>query len=726
MRRPVLSAIGALAVLAARVALAQPVPRIGTETPTPAGASTTQAPPASLAPATPVPTETVVSVATPVPAASPVASVAAGAATPAATPDAAQLANIPMPGAELKLELPSTEGEPGSVLSDPQRFAALSPMEQAWFLRQHFAARGDSENAKKYLQIVIDLRLDSGLENTTRFAAALVQEARARVADGHPADAVAAASAAAELAPDFPPANTALARAELANGNVGAVPGALERAARAAARNLRVRMRMLGNLSLALLAGGWMAFALFLLLAYVRHLRFLVHDFRHAFADKLPGFLAALLIVPVLAFPVVFGLGWVPLFAWLTVAIWAQLTKRERAVAAAFLLLGIATPVVGRQIAGFLAFEGGTEGLLFHAVREDAPDADTLERLSAIAEETKDADVLLTIANAYGRTGQYPLAEQLYRKAEDAGAGANAEVGAGVMRYALGDPNGAIAAFEKVLASDGQHVAAHFNLSQIYAELEKSQTHLVAAKAVDARRCDHVLGMSLPPGRKVLASIPGVVPPAYLNHFFLFDDVPDERLHARVFSSGAADALLQRSWDRVSPAVSLYAVTGIFVAALAAAGLLTLALRQVVATRPCPKCGTRLCLRCDGPPLDYDFCVQCFHTYVDTSDTDPRIRAEKERQVAARLSRRRTLRRLASILVPGGGHLLHGNTVRGTILLVLASAFAARLLVWRGVFLPVVPDGGSGPVVIASVCGAALVVVWLWGMGGTGPEPEGR
>ncbi|MGH7125262.1 MAG: tetratricopeptide repeat protein, partial [Stellaceae bacterium] len=375
-----------------------------------------------------------------------------------------------------------------------------------------------------------------------------------------------------------------------------------------------------------------------------------------------------------------------------------------------------------------VAFESGREDPLFHAIREDEPDARTLEELSADADRSRDPDILLTIANAYARQGQYVLAEQLYGQAGDAGAGPAADVGAWITRYGMGDADAAIVHFEKALSENSNEVAAHFDLSQIYAErteLEKSQSNLLAAKAVDTKRCDHILQMPIPPNRKAVPGIPGLVSPAYLNHSMMFDEVSDDRLLARIFSAGTAEEMVRRSWRHLSP-IPLAAVGWIFGVALLISVVLTVACREVISTRPCPRCGTRLCLRCDGPPLDYGFCIQCYHTFVNIEGTDSKIRAQRERDVQARAGRRRTIRRIFSVLVPGGGHLIHGNTVRGAVLMVIASLLAARLVLWRGVLRPLFPDGGAGPTVIAVICVLGIAAVWLAGMRGVTPEPEGR
>lgn len=722
------------AVCASRAAAQQPTPPIGAQ---PADAGGEPAIRETLLPAAEPDPGTLV-----IPTPGAVATTAAGIA-PAATPDPAAMATAipgiersftaPEPGAERNLVLPVFNGDASSASGNPALFKSLTPLRKGWFLREYQLARGDAAGAEKTLATLVELRLDSGIENATSISAALVRESRDRLAAEKKPEALAAAKAATALAPDHPGAWTALARAQMSNGDWGGLFGSLQQAGSATMRNLRARTRILANGSLALIAGALIAWAAFLLVAYLRHARYLLHDFRHALADKMPVGLAALILVPFLAFPMVFGLGVFALLAWLTIAVWIKLSAKERVVAALFLALGASAPAIAHRVAGLFAFEGGPAGRLFTAVREDELSARDIADLEAESARVADPDVLLTLANAHLRAGRYGAAQGFYQRAADHGAGAAAAVGLGNVRYAVGDIPAAIAQYEAALAQDGSDLAAHFNLYRIYnerTELDKATAKLSTAKMLDAQLSDARIAGTLPLNRKLATesgSGASLVSSAFVNRQMMVDAVPDRRLLSRAFAQDAAGALARQSWRRISPALSLGATSAMFIGALVIAGALTAGSQGAVPSRPCPKCGKALCLRCDGPPLEDDLCVQCYHAFLYTEGVDPRARAQKEREVRDYVEGKKKKRALLSLVLPGGGHLLGGDTARGAVLLLIAAVAAARLAAGRGWFRPAFPTGGQGWIAPLVVAGIVLFVAWIFGLRGHGDAaPEGR
>src|SRR4051812_44944823 len=114
----------ALSSLLSRAAIAQPVTPVGTATVTTAGA-------AAIVSEVPMP-------ATPVPSATAVAE-------PSNVPPAYPAGHIPAPGEELRMQPGAFAGDPGTALGDAAIYAALSPMQKAWFLRAFHRGRGDEE-----------------------------------------------------------------------------------------------------------------------------------------------------------------------------------------------------------------------------------------------------------------------------------------------------------------------------------------------------------------------------------------------------------------------------------------------------------------------------------------------------------------------------------------------------------------------------------------------------
>lgn len=703
------------AILTSAIAGAQtPAPAMGTPEVMP-----TRAPVILTTPALPAATDPI-TVATEVPVASTATSGAAAIVSPSdavpATPAGRDATSLE-PGADKSLMLPVFAGDPTTAIGNRAIFESLSPLRKAWFLREFYRNRGDAPRAETATETLFEVKLDSGLENVTGIAAALSAEARALQAEDKDAEAIAAAEAASRIAPDYTTAWTTLARVHLGARQIGPAFGGVEGAIRSTASNLRSKVRILGNAGLAALGGVFLCYGIFLLVAFIRHARFVAHDFRHALADNMPASLAAVILLPFLVFPLVFGVGPFVLLAWWSVVLWIMLTKRERIVVAVFLLLGAAMPVLLEKAAIPFAFEGGDSARLHAAIHEDELTARDFEQLEALAGETKDPAVLLTLGIAHQRAGRYPKARELYERARDAGAGGAAWIGLGDVHYALGEIPAAITAFEKALsAGDRSQLEAHFNLSQIYAErtdLAKSTAALEAAKRIDSERCERFIRQMLPPARKNIAAPQGgvIVAAAYVNRFLMVHPVEDGALLAQ--AAAGARSIATRTWADVSPAVPLRALTWIFGAALLVCGALTAAFHGAIPSRPCPRCGRSLCLRCDGPPLEEDLCTQCFHAFVQNEGVDPRARAAKEMEILRNHTRRHSRRKLFSFFIPGAGQVFAGETVRGVLLLLVACLAGVRAASWSGWFRPAYPLPGLFTPIAASTA-ALLVLILAW------------
>lgn len=705
------------ALLAAAVASAQP----GPVTPTPSVAPT-RAPiivnPSVTEPTPEAPVTPVMAIGTSGAAAGAETPVDPATPAPAATPERRDVVSLE-PGADKALALPAYAGDPTTALGNEQLFLSLTPLRRAWFVREFYRLRGDAEKAASATEALLEVKLDTGVENATAIAAALSAEARALNKEKKRPEAVAAAETATKIAPDYTTAWTTLARVHFGSFAIGPAFGGIEGAVRAALRNLRTKVRILGNGGLAALGGVFLCYAIFLIVALIRHARFVAHDFRHALADNMPAWLAAIILLPFLVFPLVFGVGPFALLAWWSLVLWIKMTQRERIVVALFLVLGAATPILLEKAALPFSFEGGDAARLHTAIHEDELSSRDFEELQAIANETKDPDVMVTLAVAHQRMGRYSRARDLYEAAQAAGAGTEALIGLGGVHYAMGEHAAAIAAFEKALAAgDGSALAAHFNLSQIYAErteLDKATASLEAAKKIDAEACERFLRTKLADSRRAVTAVEGqppMVAAAYANRFLMVRPVQDAALLAR--AAVGAPTIAARTWATISPAIPLPALTWIFGATLVLCGVISAVFRGVLPSRPCTRCGRMLCLRCDGPPLEEDICTQCFHAFVENEGVDPRQRAAKEMEILNNHTRRDRRRKLFSRLVPGTGQIFAGETIRGVILLLLACLAGFRAAAWGGWFRPAYPVPGMITQIAASaVALLAFAIVWM-------------
>jgi len=101
---------------------------------------------------------------------------------------------------------------------------------------------------------------------------------------------------------------------------------------------------------------------------------------------------------------------------------------------------------------------------------------------------------------------------------------------------------------------------------------------------------------------------------------------------------------------------------------------------------PCRHCGKPFCERCDGRAEEPDQCVQCRNLFARRSGVHAGVRRTKVDEIERWAAWRSRLSRMLSVLIPGGGDVFLGRTVRGSLLagawcLVLATiALHGRLL----------------------------------------------
>jgi len=108
--------------------------------------------------------------------------------------------------------------------------------------------------------------------------------------------------------------------------------------------------------------------------------------------------------------------------------------------------------------------------------------------------------------------------------------------------------------------------------------------------------------------------------------------------------------------------------------------------RAPMRAQTCLRCGEPFCGRCKKELGAKDCCAQCIHLFVKRDAIAPEVRAQKMGQVErfGRVWRRRV--RMATLLMPGAGHLLAGRTLMGVVILMawlapLTAIALGRLLV---------------------------------------------
>ncbi|MBI3451036.1 MAG: tetratricopeptide repeat protein [Acidobacteria bacterium] len=167
----------------------------------------------------------------------------------------------------------------------------------------------------------------------------------------------------------------------------------------------------------------------------------------------------------------------------------------------------------------------------------------------------------------------------------------------------------------------------------------------------------------------------------------------------------SASAALRGSFPLLSPTL-IGAVATILI--LLGAGLA----RSGAHAQTCIRCGEAFCGRCKRELGAKECCAQCIHLFVKREAIAAPVRARKLAQVErfARNWKRRV--RLATILLPGAGHLIAGRTVAGAGLMLAWLVPLSALLFGRWLVLaPSIPVLDL-PSITTLAAGFVMILLW--------------
>jgi tetratricopeptide (TPR) repeat protein len=581
-----------------------------------------------------------------------------------------------------------------------------------WAQRREFLRERDQRRAEDEEQRVRQLKDELALENVFGVAAALVRESHETLAAESPALARKACKLAVELAPALPAAHICLARATLAEdpsalSAAGASALAAFRAALADPRMGRALAVNAGGVALTGVLGA--AFA-FVLLLFVRYAQLYVHDVHHLFPAGARRWQTNLLAAALILSPLLLQAGFVPLLFTLLFAVALYASAAEVALGCLALVLLASLPFASDRLARVAAFGGPAADVWALEHGEGTPRE--IRRLQErLRSDKPEMAVAFALAHKAKREGELAQAEQLYRKALDAGQGgsyralAAAHNNLGTVYLLLNDAQRAVPEYQKAMDLQDNLAAPHFNLSRAYAlggvdSLEKVQAEQARALDLDRPGIDAFTGGQLGVNRR--------------SNKFLLDVPLDESMLGPLLDAEARVAAPVDDEVRAILAGPLPAGAATALPLLAALGFFGLyALRHRI--RPsgrCERCGREVCKRCDGDARPSEaLCAQCVNVFVRRTGVDPTERIRKEVAVHA-YQRRRTLLARAFNLLSGAGHVLLGYPVSGVVFLLLTGLLASSVLFWHGLARGPVAVRSSVSLLRVGATVASLLLVW--------------
>jgi len=576
-------------------------------------------------------------------------------------------------------------------------------LQKIWLERRDALREQDLPKAAESEKRLIELKNELGIENLDVLAEAEIRAARQALEARAPGDAVARAELAVALAPDLASAHLVLAEARILRDPAGQIWEAvndLGAAARSALREPHTRRAFLGDVLVALLAGGLATSVLVIGLLFLKRLRLVLHDFHHLplirFATSLQaGFIALVL----LAVPVALHLGPASLLVLIALAAAPYLAPAERRVTALALVVVALFPLGTQKAASLVAWTGTLADAVYR-LEQGADDGRIASALEARAERGElPSAALLALGRHYKRRGDLKAARRWY---ESAGNRIEALVDMGNVRFLEGDVDGAKAAYLSAIDRAGASgdvvtlAAAHYDLSKVFlrsSALDQAQEARRKAALADP---ELVLRYGSDEDFRANRWLIDVPVPAAEVAALAKDDAP--RAVRQAFESRLAGPWPQASW----PYLPLAAAALVWPLALLA--------RRQRASRACERCGGPSCERCG--PATGGLCGQCVNVFVKKGVVEARDRHRKQVQVGRYARLRRFVARGLAVASGGGGHLWWGEVLVGTVVLLALAFLAAVGVFWRGAVPPPYPSGLEEAAKLATAAPLGLVI-WV-------------
>gem|GEM_PF-1486009 len=561
----------------------------------------------------------------------------------------------------LVLASPDTAPEKGH---GPFMLPLERQLRTTWFTALSLVKTGQLAAAKGDLQKMIQGAQRLNLQSLTPFALSIIIQGRDALAGGDSLRAQWFAEMAVLLDPQLPEARLFTAELAWSKKDFMAVPPALAGYYHCLLQNEPYRDVFQTNI---LLYASIEILILFLFLncfLLYAGLPKIFHDTRELFSRRYGGASVLILSLSVLGLPVVLGLNWFWLAAWVMILTWGYATERQRAVALGLAALtALIAPVLSasqnRLIAGHSPVLRAAEALQAHQV--SYPYIGDLEMLHSTL--GNDPGLLFVIGTVYQTNDDASDALEAYRLAlESGGNQPYVHLNLGNLYYTQNNSAAAIPEYLKAQAQAPDFIPAYYNLFKAYNasyEYQKGQDILRAGLAVNERSMSRYLA-----GSKDVTVVNALLSIAEAR------DLAD-----RITRSGALRGKGIRGHGEMIQPLEGWTNPLTLAALLGMAGAVTLHLirRRRGYAGVCVKCGRTFCPRCKSASESQIYCTQCIHIYIKKDGVPFEIQARKALEVRVHQARTLYLRKLMSALFPGFSTLQHDRTVQGILLYLLFS-----------------------------------------------------
>jgi len=577
-------------------------------------------------------------------------------------------------------ESPSCAQGPASTSISPRATPEVGlrvedAAEKIWLAHREILKKGDWTKSQGELEKLYQWKLDQGIRNHYAYAAALIRESHDMAREGKPEAIPGLLLYAEKMAPDL--SQVAYARGRwLWSRN----PFSLENAGKAgwqwlqgallSFHNLEEALPQLANLTLWILLTLLITFAVFSSSLVIRYYSFFAHHLEHLVRlEKNPKLLGVLSIF-ILILPFLLGCGWMWLFILWVLIFGFYGSRSDRSVSVVLLAILLLLPTGIRTYSSFLT--SLTENGVPEVIRANTGvwSKELHWKLLALKQSNpQDPDILQALALVEKRMGNFAEAEQnLLQWTQLQPNSSPSFNNLGNIFLVTNRRDEAVEAYKKAIQLGTSKAEAHYNLGQAYLLnllLNEAETEFRRGKELKAQLISYYTSiLSRNPNRLVIDQT--IEPLQLLRRVFLTN--PEREKMAQGF------------WGLLWNGIPIEYGEAMMAGILAFLVLMQIFIRNRPLIRNCEKCGRLICSRCTRSMVMGKQCSQCIAAFSASRSADPEVVKQKRAEVVRYQSRRQSLPRWSSLVIPGAGHLLLGRGKEGTAYLFILILLLTKII----------------------------------------------
>lgn len=575
------------------------------------------------------------------------------------------------------LEMQEPENQDPSTVGSIRRGSSKfwrSPWEDDWFAYRQNILRGNFESAEENLQKVIDYQKERSIPNLYVPSAVLLVEASVARKQGRHDDALQLISYSNSLAPDSPATYFQKARTIWSQNQLRAL-SALDAVLEGFGvffHDFRSFFPWGLGLVMKILAAIAISSYLAVFLFAFRVLPRIAHDLSHLV--KVPQWLWYI------AFPIVLGavlVSGLPFMIWILIIALVMvfhLKGPERIAVVCAVILMVSIPLFLQVLALSNIYYSGSAPLTIYEAERGGEGSRTLEELHSLRiRNPEDSQVLAAMATVLKRSGTLRESEALLLKALEISPDSPTYINnLGNIYLNTGRIEQAIEHYRQALMyKDDPRI--HYNLSQALREnlqLEEGEKEFRIAQAAAPSLAGELMDMQKESGSRITVDI------QHDTIRFLKD--------ALVLTPEGRE-LRDRVWAGIVPGIPFFGSWFMFlgVAVIVSAGHLFSGRFSV--SKRCRRCNRMHCPKCSQSSSDA-LCAQCRQIFLVRSGVDPASRVKKMMQIMRYNKRRAMISRIATVLLPGTGHIYLGAGWQALVFIAVSSLFWIKWVFWYGFF----------------------------------------